>query len=106
VSDDALRRLCRVLLVLNLLYCALALLVGPRIPSWGMFSRVERMDYSLTDGRGRTVNPYDYMPRGSYILDQASMAAAVSCLCRAHPELRPLRLDSAALGPAGDPCAP
>ena len=106
MNPPVLRRFCRVLLALNLGWCALGLTVGHGLPAWGMFSRVERLEFALTDGRGRPVDLYRYMPRGSYVLDQDILAEVVSFVCRAHPELRPLRLDAPALGRSGDPCPP
>lgn len=106
VRAPILRRLCKILLVLNLAYCALGLWLGPAIPAWGMFSRVERLDYTLSDGRSRPVELYGYLPRSTYLTDQGMLAATLACLCRQHPELRPLRFDSPSLGLSGDPCPP
>ena len=104
MSPSALRRLCGALLLLQLAYCATALIVGPPLPAWSMFSRVEPLDFALRGRDGRPVDLLREIRRGYYITNAGQLAEAVACVCRAHPELKPLRFESSALGLSGDPC--
>jgi hypothetical protein len=99
-----LRRLCLFLLAANLAYCAVSSL-GGKAPAWGMFSRVERLDYSLADKDGKAVDLRAYLPPVFYMANRDILIDAAACACRKSPATTPWRLTLPALGIARTVCA-
>ncbi len=82
----------RALLVLNVLYCVLAM-TDDRLPGWKMFASVERLDYSLRDRDGRALDVRDYLPRGAYIVDYQELASIATFICEKDRARAPLTFD-------------
>ncbi len=74
------RSLCRALLILNVLYCALAA-VQDGLPGWHMFESVERLDYELRDREGTRIDVRDWLPRGANLVDRDELRRVVRFVC-------------------------
>lgn len=83
--------LYRTILILNLSYATLALMTGA-LPGWRMFSRMERVDFQLTDKDLKTVNIYEYLPKSTYVPDRQTLMDIVSFIERKNPDKAPLNL--------------
>jgi hypothetical protein len=88
-----LRSVCRALLVLNVLYCALAA-AQDGLPGWHMFESVERLDYALRDRDGRAIDVREYLPRGAHLVDRRELRAVITWICEKEPARAPLVLTS------------
>lgn len=75
-----LKSLCRALLVLNVLYCALAT-VQEGLPGWHMFESVEPLDYTLRDRDGALVDLSERLPAGARLTDYSELVRVVSFVC-------------------------
>ena len=73
--------LCRALLVLNVLYCLLAL-AQEGLPGWHMFESVERLDHELRDRDGLIVDVRDWLPRGANLVDRSELHHVVTFVCQ------------------------
>ena len=91
------RSFCRALLVLNVLYCLLAV-AQEGLPGWHMFESVERLDYTLRDNEGREVNLAAYLPRGARLVDHTELAEVVRFVCERSPSRAPFTFDEPARG--------
>ncbi len=89
------RSLCGALLVLDVGYCALALLV-PGLPAWKMYESAQRSVYVLR-AEDREIDPHVWAPRSARDLDEADVIGVARWLCRTGREKGPLRFDSAAV---------
>jgi hypothetical protein len=102
------RSLCRALLVLNVLYCVLAVL-QPGLPGWHMFESVEPIDYQLQDRDGRDLDVFDWLPRRANLVDRDELRRIVAFVCARElargPFLyvEPSRKLRTTLGGHGDP---
>ena len=85
------RSLCRALLVLDVLYCILALFED-RLPGWKMFEEVEPPS-ALFDRDGREVDTAVYLPRGAHVVDVAQAAEIACFICDKEPSRAPYTLD-------------
>jgi hypothetical protein len=74
------KSLCRALLVLNVLYCVLAV-AQDGLPGWHMFEAVERTDYTMTDRDGRAVDVREWLPRGANVVDRQELRRVVRFVC-------------------------
>lgn|GEM_PF-3390099 len=74
------KSLCRALLVMNLLYCVLAV-VQEGVPGWHMFESVEPLDHVLRDRDGRTVDVRAWLPRGANLVDRGELRKIVAFVC-------------------------
>jgi hypothetical protein len=72
--------LCRALLLLNVLYCALAV-VQEGLPGWHMFESVESIDHQLADRDGRPVDIRAWLPKGANVVDRAELRRIVGFVC-------------------------
>jgi hypothetical protein len=78
----SLRSACRALLILNLAYCALAV-ITPQLPGWKMFEDAEYVqDYGLADRRGTQLDVLAYLPRGAYLTDEVQLRRVVRFVCQ------------------------
>ena len=93
MGHTGLNRLCAVILTLNIVYCAVSAFMGA--PAWGMFRRVERLEYSLKDGAGRPIDIRDYVAPAQYIVSARQLGAVVSFICRKEPARAPFRFEVA-----------
>ena len=66
--------------MLNILYCALAVVEG-RLPGWHMFESVERLEPTLKDRDGRTLDLADYLPRDARLVDYGELTLVVRFVC-------------------------
>ena len=82
------RSVCWALLVLNLLYCALAV-AQEGLPGWHMFESVESLDHELLDKDGQRVDVRDWLPRGANIVDRAELRRIVSFVCTRERQRAP-----------------
>ncbi len=73
--------LCRALLVLDVLYCMLAV-AEDRLPGWHMFEAVERVEPELHDRDGRVVDISAYLPRDARIIDHRELAEVATFICK------------------------
>jgi hypothetical protein len=99
-----LRSTCRALLVLNILYCAAAL-VEDRMPAWKMFESGERLEWSLTDRDGRAVAVEEVLPDGAYVLSYAELERVARFACAREPMRAPLTLVERTHGTTRIDCA-
>ncbi|TBR22398.1 hypothetical protein EPO15_08165 [bacterium] len=86
-----LRAVCLALLLLDLLYCVMAV-TTVNAPSWDMFAKVEPLDFELTDARGAPVDLRASLPRAFYLVRREMLPALAECACRLRPEPAPWRL--------------
>ena len=100
-----LRRLCLFLLAANLAYCAVTT-AGGKAPAWGMFSRVERLDYSILDKDGRNVDLRAFLPPVFYAANRDILLDAAECACKKAPATAPWRIGVPSLGVDRTACAP
>jgi hypothetical protein len=91
------RGAARALLVLNLLYCAWAL-VEPRLPGWKMFDSAEPLAWRLVDRDGRELSVDAALPRGACILSYADLRGVVRWLCERERSRAPLRFTERSRG--------
>lgn len=97
---------CRALLVLNVLYCVLAVL-EPGLPGWKMFERVDAFAVTLRDRAGQTIALRDYLPRDAYVTDYGEMLEVVAFVCQKEIARAPLVFEERVrgvrrvLGPGG-----
>ena len=102
------KSLCRALLVLNFLYCALAT-AQDGLPGWHMFESVEAIDYELHDRDGRAVDVRGWLPRGANVVERAELRRVVAFVCAREigrgpfTYAEPSRAVTATLGAGGDP---
>jgi hypothetical protein len=85
------KSLCRALLVLDILYCALAI-AEPRLPGWHMFESVDRLDFVLRDRNGVAVDVRAYLPRDAYLVDKGELYAIVRFICEREHDRAPFVL--------------
>ena len=78
---EAMRSLCRALLVLNILYCVLAA-AQEGLPGWHMFESVEPIDHELLDREGRAVDIREWLPKGANLVDREELRRVVGFVCR------------------------
>jgi len=74
------RSVCRALLALNVLYCALAA-VQEGLPGWHMFESVDRLDHRLVDRDGVAVDVRAYLPRDAWLVDRGELRSIVRFVC-------------------------
>jgi hypothetical protein len=74
------RSLARALLVLNVLYCLLAV-AQEGLPGWHMFESVEPLDHELRDRDDRLVDVRDWLPRGANVVDRGELREIVAFVC-------------------------
>jgi hypothetical protein len=74
------RSLCRALLALNVLYCALAL-AQDGLPGWRMFEGVEDVRHVLRDKDGVTIDVRAWLPRGANLVDRSELRRVVRFVC-------------------------
>jgi hypothetical protein len=82
------KSICRALLVLNLLYCTLAM-VQEGLPGWHMFSAVESLEHELRDRDGQLVDVHAWLPRGANIVDRTDLRNIVALVCARESERGP-----------------
>jgi hypothetical protein len=102
------RALARALLVLNVLYCALAV-AQDGLPGWHMFESVESLEHEFRDGAGERVDVRAWLPRGANLVSRSELHAIVAFICEkeaargpfvyVEPPATGLRLDPG--GPGG-----
>ncbi|MBI5595669.1 MAG: hypothetical protein HY928_06210 [Elusimicrobia bacterium] len=92
-----LRRLCLFLLAANLAYCALTTFWG-RAPAWGMFSRMEDLEFRLEDASGAPVDLRAWVASVYYFADRSVLLDTADCACARSSAPRPWRLAVPALG--------
>jgi hypothetical protein len=86
------KSVCRALLVLDVAYCAAAVIV-PGLPGWKMFESSERVAYTLRAGDGRAVDAYAWVPAAARDLDEADVIRVARWLCAEHRARPPLTFD-------------
>jgi len=87
-----LRSICRALLILDVGYCAVAL-VAPRLPGWKMFESAEHVQYTLRAGDGQSVDAYAWVPAAARDLDEMDVVGVARWLCAEHRLPMPLTFD-------------
>ncbi|MBI3299440.1 MAG: hypothetical protein HYZ75_14835 [Elusimicrobia bacterium] len=97
-ASPGLRRICLFLLAANAAYCLVTSL-GGWAPAWGMFSRIERLEFTLTDRGGAPVDLRRYVPPVFYFANGDVLAETAACACKKAPGSVPwtLRVPSAGL---------
>ena len=80
--------------------------LGGKAPAWGMFSRVERLDYSLVDKDGRSVDLRAFLPPVFYAANRDILLDAAECACRKAPATTPWRVVLPSLAIDRKVCAP
>lgn len=85
------------LLVLNVLYCVVAL-AEDALPGWKMFAAVDRLAFELRDRDGRTVDVRDYLPRGAYLTDKGDLVRVARFVCTKERARAPFTLVEPTLG--------
>jgi len=86
------KALCRALLVLDLLYCALAL-SEDRLPAWRMFDDVDDVRHTLVDRDGAAVDIRAWLPRGANLVDRGELRRVVRFVCRRERARAPFVYD-------------
>ncbi len=72
---------CRAILVLNVLYCSLAV-VQDGLPGWHMFESVEYLGHALSDRENRAMDVRDWLPHGANLVDKAELRKVVRFVCK------------------------
>ena len=88
-GEEAVKALCRALLVLNVLYCLLAA-AQEGVPGWHMFESVEPLAHSLTDRTGAPIDVRAYLPRGANLVDRGELRKVAALVCQNEPARGPL----------------
>jgi len=91
------RSLCRGLLVLNVLYCLLAL-AEPNLPGWRMFEGVEDVRHELRDRDGAPVDVRAWLPRGANLVDVSELRRVVRFVCEKEQSRAPFTYEERATG--------
>lgn len=91
------RSVCRALLVLNVLYCMLAL-AQDGIPGWRMFEGVEDVRHELVDGAGASIDVREWLPRGANLVDRSELRQVVSFMCEKNRSRAPFTYRETATG--------
>jgi hypothetical protein len=96
------------LLILNVLYCALAV-VQEGLPGWHMFESVENIDHELRDRDGRLVDVRQWLPRGANLVDRGELRRIVRFVCEKELARAPFTYDErgalrVTLGPSRETC--
>lgn len=72
--------------------------MGGKAPAWGMFSRIERLAFSVQDNRGRPVDLRRYFPPVFYFANREVLLEAAACACGKAPESAPWMVSVPSLG--------
>lgn len=83
--------LFRILLVLNVVYCVVAL-VTRAFPGWRMFELVEPIDLQLDDRNGRPIDLHNYLPSDAYITSMRQIPDLISFVCEKNRDRGPFVL--------------
>lgn len=102
------KSLCRSLLILNVLYCVLAL-VQEGLPGWHMFESVENVEHELRDRDGRLVDIREWLPRGANVVDRGELRRIVRFVCEKESTRAPFTYEEPGarrmtLGPSTESC--
>ena len=100
-----LRRVCLFLLAADLAYCVLTTAWGPA-PAWGMFSRMEDLEFTLEDASGSAVDLRRSTPPVYYFADRRVLADTAECACGKSGAPRPWTLRVPALAWEKTVCRP
>ena len=100
-----LRALCLALLLVNIIYCVATTASG-RQPAWGMFSKVEHVEYTLEDRDGLALDLREFIQPVAYITDPVRLEQYAACVCTQVPERRPLTLRLPETGAVVQVCGP
>jgi hypothetical protein len=90
------RSFCRALLILDVLYCVLALFED-RLPGWKMFESVEG-ESVLLDNQGQPIDARAYLPRDAHVVDFAQAAEIARFICDKEPARAPFTLEDKTRG--------
>jgi len=74
------RSMFRAILVLDVLYCALAA-AQEGLPGWHMFESVEDLDHELRDRDGVRVDVRAWLPCSANLVDRGELRNVVSFVC-------------------------
>lgn len=91
------KSLCRAILVLDVLYCMLAV-AEPALPGWHMFESADRLDFTLRDRGGDVVDVRAYLPQSAYLTDKGELLAIVRFICERERARAPFVLFDNASG--------
>jgi hypothetical protein len=93
----SIRSVCRALLALNVLYCALAA-AQEGLPGWHMFESVDRLEHELRDKDGARVDVRAYLPRGAWLTDRDELREIVRFVCEKERARAPFTFEDRARG--------
>ena len=91
------KSVCRALLVLDVVYCLLAV-AQDGLPGWHMFESVDRLDV-VTDREGRTVDVRAVLPRDAWLTERAELALVIQWICERDREHAPYRFGNRVMQP-------
>jgi hypothetical protein len=86
------RSLCRALLALNLLYCALAA-AQEGLPGWHMFESVDAVDTRLRDRSGATLDVRTYLPKDAFLTSRSELHEIIRFACERERSRAPFTFE-------------
>lgn len=91
------RPVCRAILVLNVLYCMIAL-AEDGLPGWRMFEGVEDISHELRDRDDVPVDIRGWLPRNATLVDRSELRRVVAFICENQRSRAPFRYEERATG--------